>query len=65
MNLWKDWRLHAVVLGIVIVAELIGTHKIAIGAGVMLLLPMLYAIVIGLGLYFTPVVNEKQSKTES
>ncbi|AOV08730.1 DUF3100 domain-containing protein [Sporosarcina ureilytica] len=62
MNLWKDWRLHAIILGIVIVAELIGTHKIAIGGGVVLLLPMLYAIVIGLGLYFTPLVKEKQSK---
>ncbi len=62
MNLWKDWRLHAIVLGIVIVTEFIGTHQISIGGGVVLLLPMLYAIAIGLGLYFTPVVKEKQSK---
>lgn len=62
MNLWKDWRLHAVVLGIVIIAELIGSHQFSIGPGVVLLLPMLYAIIIGLGLYFTPVVKEKQSK---
>lgn len=62
MNLWKDWRLHAIILGVVIVAELIGTHQLSIGGGVVLLLPMLYAIVIGLGLYFTPAVKEKQSK---
>lgn len=62
MNLWKDWRLHAVVIGIVIVAELIGSHQFSVGPGVILLLPMLYAILIGLGLYFTPIVKEKQSK---
>lgn len=62
MNLWKDWRLHAIILGIVIVTEFIGTHQLSIGGGVVLLLPMLYAIVIGLGLYFTPAVKEKQSK---
>lgn len=44
------------------VTELIGTHKISIGGGVVLLLPMLYAIIVGLGLYFTPLVKEKQSK---
>lgn len=62
MNLWKDWRLHATVLAIVLVTEMIGTHQVSIGAGVILFLPMLYAIVIGLLLYFTPVVKEKQSK---
>ena len=62
MNLWKDWRLHVIILGIVIVAELIGTHQFSIGGGVILFLPMLYAIIIGLGLYFTPAVKEKQSK---
>lgn len=62
MQLWKDWRLHVIILTIVVLTELIGTHEIPIGAGVILLLPMLYAIVIGLGLYFTPVVQEKQSK---
>ena len=62
VGIWKDWRLHAIVLGIVVVTELIGTFKIPVGPGVILLLPMLYALVIGLGLYFTPVVKEKQSK---
>src|SRR5699024_645242 len=61
-GLWKDWRLHAVVLGIVILTEMIGTFEIAIGAGVILLLPMLYAVVIGLGTFFTPLINKAQSK---
>ncbi|MHC8517836.1 DUF3100 domain-containing protein [Sporosarcina sp. ITBMC105] len=61
-GIWKDWRLHAIVLGIVVITELIGTFKIPVGPGVILLLPMLYALVIGLVLYFTPVVKEKQSK---
>ncbi|SEI14136.1 Protein of unknown function [Halobacillus karajensis] len=61
-HLWKDWRLHLIVLGIVFITESIGTHKIPVGSAVILLLPMLYAMVIGVGLYFTPVVKEKQSK---
>ncbi len=61
-GLWKDWRLHALVLLIVIVTEAIGTFSFSIGPGVVLLLPMLYALIIGLILYFTPVVKEKQSK---
>ncbi|MGM8213408.1 DUF3100 domain-containing protein [Virgibacillus sp. W0430] len=60
-GIWKDWRLHVLVLLTVIVTELIGTHKIPVGPGVILLLPMLYALIIGLILYFTPVVKEKQS----
>ncbi|MFD1037090.1 DUF3100 domain-containing protein [Virgibacillus byunsanensis] len=61
-GLWKDWRLHALVLLTVVVTELIGTFSFSIGPGVVLLLPMLYALIIGLVLYFTPVVKEKQSK---
>ncbi|WP_394236942.1 DUF3100 domain-containing protein [Niallia oryzisoli] len=61
-SLWKDWRLHLIVLVVVIATELIGSKSISIGVGVVTFLPMLYAIVIGLGLYFTPVVKEKQSK---
>ncbi|WP_134701069.1 DUF3100 domain-containing protein [Ammoniphilus sp. YIM 78166] len=60
-NLWKDWRLHAIVLFVVLLTEWIGTHRFTVGPGVILLLPMLYAIIIGLGLYFTPLIKEKQS----
>ncbi len=61
-SLWKDWRLHLIVLVVVMVTEMIGAQSVSIGIGVVTFLPMLYAIVIGLGLYFTPAVKEKQSK---
>lgn len=60
-KLWKDWRLHILVLGIVVITEYIGTFEISIGPGVILLLPMLYAVVIGIIIYFTPLITEKQS----
>jgi Protein of unknown function (DUF3100) len=62
-QLWKDWRIHLIVLAIVLIAEAIGTFQLSIGAGVIMLLPMLYAIIMGLGLYFTPLVKEKQAKS--
>ncbi|AJD92742.1 hypothetical protein JMA_34250 [Jeotgalibacillus malaysiensis] len=62
LGIWKDWRLHVIVFLIVVFAEFIGTHQFSVGPGVVLLLPMLYALLIGLGLYFTPAVKEKQSK---
>jgi len=61
-DVWKDWRLHVTVLLIVIGAELVGSHEFAVGPGVVILLPMLYAIIIGIMLYFTPVISEKQSE---
>lgn len=60
-KLWKDWRLHVIVLAIVAATESIGTFAIPLGPGTILLLPMLYAVVIGLALYFTPLVTDKQS----
>lgn len=61
-GIWKDWRLHALVFIIVIITEAIGTFSIVVGPGVILLLPMLYALLIGLFAYFTPLVKEKQAK---
>ncbi|MDB6177123.1 DUF3100 domain-containing protein [Paracoccus sp. Z330] len=43
-----DWRLHASVLIITIISELIGVIKVPIGIGSILLLPLLYAFVLGL-----------------
>src|SRR5690625_305572 len=60
--LWKDWRVHILVLSIVIVTEIIGTHEFSIGPGLVLLLPMLYAVIIGVALFFTPLVKKKQAK---
>ena len=37
---------------------------IAVGAGAILLLPMLYAVILGLAAFFTPLINKKQSKKE-
>src|SRR5699024_7708892 len=62
VGIWKDWRLHALVFIIVVITEAIGTFSIAVGPGVILLLPMLYALIIGLIAYFTPLVKEKQAK---
>ena len=62
-KLWKDWRVHATVFAIVLLSETIGTHEIPLGPGVILLLPMLYAVIIGISLFFTPLVKEKQSKS--
>jgi hypothetical protein len=61
-GLWKDWRLHLLVFITVIVTESIGTFSFTIGPGVVMLLPMLYALIIGVILYFTPLVKERQSK---
>lgn len=61
-NILKDWKLHAVVLIITLITESIGQFSISVGPGAILLLPMLYALILGLILYFTPVVNKKQSK---
>ncbi|WP_147803760.1 DUF3100 domain-containing protein [Alkalicoccus halolimnae] len=61
-GLWKDWKLHVIVFGIVILADSIGQFSFNVGPGVVLLLPMLYAIIIGLIIFFTPLVSEKQAK---
>lgn len=58
----KDWRLHAVVLIIVCVTEAIGQFAFKVGPGVILLLPMVYAFIIGLALFFTPLVSDKMAK---
>ncbi|UCD72100.1 MAG: DUF3100 domain-containing protein, partial [Syntrophobacterales bacterium] len=41
-------KLYLAVLVIVIVTELIGIHKFPVGPGTVVLLPMLYAVIIGL-----------------
>ncbi|WP_376870785.1 DUF3100 domain-containing protein [Albirhodobacter sp. R86504] len=42
-----DWRLHVSVLVVTVISELIGIIKLPIGIGAILLLPLLYAFVIG------------------
>ncbi|WP_059104337.1 DUF3100 domain-containing protein [Shouchella shacheensis] len=62
MKLVTDWRLHLLVLVLVIITEWVGVIEIPIGPGVIMFLPMLFALLLGLLLYFSPLVKEKQSK---
>lgn len=59
---WKDWRLHVLVLAIVVICELIGPFDIPLGVTSILLLPVVYGVVLGLLAYFTPLVGKKQAK---
>ncbi len=43
-------KMHLIVLAITILAEYIGTKKFEVGPGIILLLPMLYALIIGAAL---------------
>lgn len=47
MAVVKSWRVHVFALVIVVICEFIGTKKVPLGPGVLLFLPMLYAMVIG------------------
>ena len=44
----KYIKLHAIILALIVVAELIGTHTITIGIGRIVLLPMLFALLLGI-----------------
>lgn len=55
-------KLHAIVLALIIVAELIGTHAFKIGIGTVVLLPMLYALIIGI--FTTPKFLNLSGKKE-
>lgn len=43
----KKFKLHIIALGVVLVAELISKHSFDIGIGTIVLLPMLFALIIG------------------
>lgn len=47
MDILKSWRIHVFALFIVILSELMGTRRVSVGHGVLLFLPMLYAMLIG------------------
>ncbi len=57
----KNIKIHAIVLVLVVVSELIGIHAFKVGPGKLVLLPMLYALVLGslLGPKFVKVLNQK------
>ena len=44
----KNFKLHGIVLALVIIAELIGIKSFKIGVGTIVLLPLLYALLIGI-----------------
>lgn len=48
----KNMKLHLLVLGLVIVAEFIGIKSFTVGVGTVVILPMLYALI--LGIFLTP-----------
>lgn len=45
--MFKSKKLHLIVLVLVIISELIGKHSFKIGVGTVVLLPMLYALILG------------------
>ena len=61
MKYLKDWKVHAFCFGMVLVSELIGSKPFKFGPVGFTLLPMLYALIIGIilaiGIYilFSPI----------
>ena len=43
----KNFKLHAIVLGLIVIAEMIGVHSFKVGVGTIVLLPMLFALLLG------------------
>ncbi|MEG0797667.1 MAG: DUF3100 domain-containing protein [Acidaminococcaceae bacterium] len=57
----KNFKIHGIVLLLIVVAELMGVFKFKIGIGTIVLLPMLYALMLGMLLApkFLNVVKQK------
>ena len=57
----KNIKVHAIVLALIIIAEMIGNVSFKIGVGTIVLLPMLYALIMGIFMApkFLKVVNQK------
>jgi hypothetical protein len=58
----KNKKLHLLALGLVVIAEFIGTKKVQLGIGTIVFLPMLYAMVMGLLITpkFLNIAKEKE-----
>ncbi len=58
----KNLKLHALVLALIVISEMIGVIKFSIGIGIIALLPMLYALIFGLLLTpkFLNIAKEKE-----
>ena len=63
----KDFRLHLIVLILIVVAEKIGNISITVGVGKIVLLPMMYALLMGVATAprFTKISSEKNVRTAS
>lgn len=61
----REWKVHLLCLVMVIIAELIGTKRYQVGPGTVLLLPMLYALVIGMFLPALRLVNREDMEIAS
>mgnify|MGYP003609866596 FL=1 len=57
----KNLKLHALVIALIVIAEMIGIIPITLGVGKIVLLPLLYALLMGILLTpkFTNIVNDK------
>lgn len=62
---FKDWKVHALCLGMVLVAEFIGIRKFALGPLSFSLLPMLYALVFGMLMAIFKLIKLDTMKTAS
>lgn len=63
----KDFRLHLIVLILVVVAEKIDNITLAVGIGKIVLPPMMYALIMGVltAPRFTKISTDKNIKTAS
>ena len=63
----KDFRLHLIVLVLIVIAEKIGNISFKVGVGTIVLLPMMYALLMGVATAprFTKISTEKNVKTAS
>lgn len=63
MALLSNWRIHVIALVLVIISEFIGIKKITVGPGILMFLPMLYALIIG-GIISVPKFKVLRSAEE-
>lgn len=65
MNKKSDWKVHLLALVMVVIAEAIGTKRFQLGPGTVMLLPMLYALVIGMFLPALRLVDQDDMEIAS
>jgi hypothetical protein len=61
----REWKIHFLCLLMVILAEMIGIKRYQLGPGTILLLPMLYALVMGMFLPLFKIVNREDMEMAS